>query len=430
VTTVEVKPVYTTSTVNEPIELYSGALVLDQDGRSISGTGSVQLKWTPRPRLVFAISRKPHSEHMELKRAQLRFVSLGQTAEVHITGQQFSSDSEAHLVTSGRVGFVEVGNASRLASLVFHIPNFHAFHTSVIEVDGWRLTFGPIRDRAEDLKKQLEDAGGYGITHVGNLEKIDGTTFAFADAKVLVDSLPHFLSFCRGAWVAPYLLVGFDTSGVRVWEQWSSLKVERWRSLSTWFDECIPEAMKDTFPGYWKHWRDEMWAEPIRLALHWYVEGNLSSGGVEGSVILAQAAFEMLAWTLLVEERKVLSAGTFDSNKLPAMEKLRLLIHACEIPLNIPASLTELAAMAKEYNWTDGPQSLTEYRNGLVHSNPDKRRRIFDARVDPRFDTWRLSLWYLELVLLKLFDYRGSYGSRIANSRWRGEVERVPWALP
>jgi len=60
---------------------------------------------------------------------------------------------------------------------------------------------------------------------------------------------------------------------------------------------------------------------------------------------------------------------------LPAMDKLRLLLSICGIPAAIPASLSKLAAAAKakENQWKDGPQALTEVRNALVHSNPTKR---------------------------------------------------------
>jgi len=46
-----------------------------------------------------------------------------------------------------------------------------------------------------------------------------------------------------------------------------------------------------------------------------------------------------------------------------------------------------------------------------------------------RFEAYLLSLWYLELVLLWLFDYRGKYSNRLGWKGWNAEsVECVPWA--
>lgn len=165
------------------------------------------------------------------------------------------------------------------------------------------------------------------------------------------------------------------------------------------------------------------------LALHWYVEANMCAGGVEGAVVLAQTSFELLAWTLLVEERRVLSEESFQPGKLPAMDKLRLLISACGIPLDIPSSLTQLVAFGKANGCSDGPQTLTQVRNTLVHSNPKKRRKLFDADSQVREEASDLSLWYLELIFLYLFGYRGEYSNRLRSGCWKGEeVETVPWA--
>ena len=152
----------------------------------------------------------------------------------------------------------------------------------------------------------------------------------------------------------------------------------------------------------------------------------MSAGGVEGSVILAQAAFEVLAWTLLVEDKQVLSEDGFQ--KLPAMDKLRLLISDCGIPLGIPSSLSLLSAIAKAENWKDGPQALTELRNALVHSNPKKRKKVLGADIGVRHEASDLSLWYLELVILRICGYNCYYANRLVRGGYRGnEIESVPW---
>ncbi len=199
--------------------------------------------------------------------------------------------------------------------------------------------------------------------------------------------------------------------------------------MPSWYNDDAVEGIEQGFPGFYKRWTEEAWKETLLLALHWYVESNMCAGGVEGSVVLAQSAFELLAWTLLVEERRVLSEESFQPGKLPAMDKMRLLFSACGIPLAIPGSLGQLADFAKANGCSDGAQTLTQVRNTLVHSNPKKRRKLFDADSSVREEASELGLWYLELVLLYLFAYRGQYSNRLRTDCWRGEeVESVPWA--
>ena len=37
-------------------------------------------------------------------------------------------------------------------------------------------------------------------------------------------------------------------------------------------------------------------------------------------------------------------------------------------------------------------------------------------------------MWLLDLVLLRLSNHNGEYGNRMANSRYVGQVEKVPWS--
>lgn len=442
---VELEPIYSASAINQPIKLYEGTLELEQGGGVLKGEGLIQLGWLPKPALFFRLNDYSPKASVKLETAMLRVPHVPDPIEVDVTSAPlFGGFPGMTHSASGLVSDTELGHGDALASVLFHIPNFRDFGGATvrdaarkreraarasIEADCWRVTIDSIHFENKEFMKELKSAGGFGITHVGKLERTDGQVFPAADAKRLLGDLFCFLSFCRGSWVAPILAVGLDASGNRAWEHWRNWKVERWRRVGSWFNDHSADAdgLTGGFAGFLCRVRDATWDEPIRLALHWYVESNMCAGGVEGSIILAQAAFELLAWTLLVEDRKVVSEDGFQ--KLPASDKMRLMISTCDIPLPIPTSLDKLTDLAKAYNWDDGPQAFTEIRNALVHSNPEKRKRVFGADVAVRYDAWSLGLWYLELVLLRLFEYEGSYSNRLRRNCWRGqEVEKVPWA--
>jgi hypothetical protein len=71
----------------------------------------------------------------------------------------------------------------------------------------------------------------------------------------------------------------------------------------------------------------------------------------------------------------------------------------------------------------DGPRLFTEIRNEIIHPTKNRLSRDHDELVD----AWRLSLWYIELVLLRVLRYEGQYASRLLERRWEGDIEPVPW---
>src|ERR1039457_5567150 len=83
---------------------------------------------------------------------------------------------------------------------------------------------------------------------------------------------------------------------------------------------------------------------------------------------------------------------------------------SAKIPNNL-ANLTkysqgDIAAPA------DGPQVVTALRNAIVHG---KQRRLIPKEVI--IEGWLLSLWYLELLILRLLNYKGYYWNRIAGDK-------------
>ena len=69
-------------------------------------------------------------------------------------------------------------------------------------------------------------------------------------------------------------------------------------------------------------------------------------------------------------------------------------------------------------NISDGAVMLTRIRDDLVH--PVMKMNVsMEAYSEAR----RVGQWYVELLLLKLFNYRGSYKNRLTQ-QW----EVVPWA--
>ena len=169
-------------------------------------------------------------------------------------------------------------------------------------------------------------------------------------------------------------------------------------------------------------WSDPGWQDAVNEAIYWYLNSNYSPRGIDAGIILTQTAIERLCFAHSVENGKFISLEGF--NKLAAADRFRLLFASLNIPQEIPAMLTETTKLAKEHTWVDAPQALTEMRNEKVHPQHKKRGK-FDAAI---YEAWTFSLWYVEMVLLRLCGYSGSYANRLTSPRGVGEVENVPWA--
>jgi len=135
----------------------------------------------------------------------------------------------------------------------------------------------------------------------------------------------------------------------------------------------------------------------------------------------------LLAWTHLVEDTRAISKKVWESRSLSFSAKLRLLLENCLIPLSVPPKLDQLLAYSSTLKPADGPEALVSLRNALVHPNPNKRKRL---REHPRVaaDAWILGLWYLDLVILRVCAYKGTYSNRTVGGWPIEDAMAVPWA--
>ena len=54
---------------------------------------------------------------------------------------------------------------------------------------------------------------------------------------------------------------------------------------------------------------------------------------------------------------------------------------------------------------------------------------LIRAGIDSQYEARELSMYYLEMILLRIFDFNGHISSRIADAEYKGgETRVVPWA--
>lgn len=438
-----IAPRYTTAEPNSPIELYRGEANLDVDGHVASKEATVCLEWLPRPHIQMTVldydPLDSFGKSMDVSlRGRPNHIRVFWTS---VTPRFFPNGPGPR--SAGKVTDAGLSSDENVARIQFHLANGPEFKGEPIrDTSGdclytgratfgdeyWRIVIDCLCEQIKhNWRKRLTTSAGYAITHVGILERTDGTSFPVGDAHAVLDTLGWLLSFCCGGWAYPILLVGLNNEGDALCEEWRCHLVSPMRERRIWFDRDAREGF-DIFGAMHEKRSNEQWREPIDSALLWYLTCNqVDEAAVRGAIVLQQAALELLAWTLLVEDQEVLSED--GARKSPAFDRIRRLLSFCGISHEIPSTLSDLTAVAKELNWADGPAATTGIRNALVHSSAEKRARIRSVGPKSRFEAWALGQWYLELVLLRLFGYEGRYANRLHHDVWRGEdVELVPWA--
>lgn len=437
--------IYATNQANQSFTLYEGDMKFlggsENADVNIQGNGIVRFDWFPSLKAkydfkcdIYTESAKgfltsmPSQNRLELCQREL---SVKVTALIQGSHGLEKLDE---LVISGKLDeLVAIGASRGIAYLIFNIANFHDYsgehvHNSsgywrgrlLLEADGWRVTIDSLEPKIqEELMKSLKDDGGYAITHIAKLERIDAQELVLEEALDVLNGLSYFLAFVRGMWIGPLFPVGFDSGNNCLWEQWTFYQASPYKEVASWFSLQEPKQLMMAFVGFMKRWTDSNWREPLKLAIHWYVESNLQAGAIEGSIIMTQAAFELLYERLLGSPNRKPNGG----------EKLEKLFKNANLPLNLtaqfydPSLLGNLGVFATEKN-ISMPKAITEIRNRITH--PQLKNGILEIHpADLRKEVWRVGLWYLELVLLDLFEYQGTYKNRLKFT-WEGDYDRSP----
>ncbi|MDQ6983134.1 MAG: hypothetical protein Q9M44_00300, partial [Ghiorsea sp.] len=287
--------------------------------------------------------------------------------------------------------------------------SFAVYHLDLL-YEEWCIE---VKDLASD------DSHEHQLTHVMHIKKKDDSPFAVQEGRDVIKALHTFFTFAKGSRSNVLCPSGFNQSGKKVWQEWSS--PSRLEQVSTWFDKRNAQQLNTLFPLFMELWDNKDWREAFDEINYWYTSASISSRGIDVGIILTQSAIERLSYEYVVKDKKLLSAKGF--RDLRASDKYRLLFSSLNIPIEISEDTPEIKQVANKYRWEDLPHALTEIRNALIHPE-SKNRNDFRAVY---FEAWKVGLWCLELGMLAVCGYRGTYSNRLT-VEYVGQVERVPWA--
>lgn len=442
------EPAFDFDSNESSILIHQGQAEIGLAGETYAGDGEVRLDLLPRAHIHFYgdFNDIPESKGIGVAMGAAKISSFSfDGRKIEGFGHPFGGDV---LTRSLRIRWspktlpiVGVGDEStQMTRVVFHLFNFidligarrssaqtggttHSTEHVELKSDDWNIELRSIFSARENFKA-LKEEGGYRLTQIGSLQRLDGTAFSGEAAVEALVALGRFLSFAKGCWCEPICAVGFGANGERVWESWNSPRAP-WRSPFSWFDPHHAGQLVKVFPKFIEKWSQQNWQKTLKEVIYWYLAANDDTRGIDAGIILTQVALERISFELAVNDRRLLESEGF--KKLRASDEFRLLFSSLGIPLDIPVENPELRKLASDgqINWLDAPHALTEIRNSFVH--PDHRRHDQYSRA--YFEAWNLGLWFLEMSILALCGYSGTYGNRL-KQRSVGDVEDVPWKVP
>lgn len=438
-------PAYDFIAAPASVKLSQGAVEVGLGNDSFTGTADLLLRFSPNPRVVLCANVQDTANSVLLfafnDSVEPSFSFNGQKVEGyrgrHKANAKTATLELDWLPQSEPVVLCDMQPQTSVAA-IFHLFNFPDFRGGqyqaisapagrvllVLESDEWRTSIQSLPNNGTDEAwKRIRNEGGCFLTHVAKLERKDGKLFSGNDACEQDFLLSNFFAFVKGGKCTPVCGVGLDAEGGQTWQTFISPSEAK--PPCSWFNPYQSSQAEILFPLFAKRWQQSKeWKDCLIAAVYWYTQANTSdaSPGIDSAIILAQAALERLAYHYLVVDRRMISGKGFDD--LWASDRLRMLFSVCGIPNEITDATPRIRdankGFKKNAKWMDAPHAITDIRNSLVH--PVRKKNVNDCYVD----AWKLSLWYLELSVLAVCGYNGTYTSRMT-AKSVIDSESVPW---
>lgn len=405
-------------------------VVMQHLGATDRVTVSVRFK---KMDLASAINDPPGKTVIRFRGARPKFPIIRTSLNGAIKGDVHAE----YVPASGRLGLYRDARI-RIGRVRIHIANLPHFITSnesktaqrtridgakkelgevELVTDEWRIEIHDLPNTSENLKC-LKNHGGYALTHIGEVSRLDGKTYSLSSVQHIISDLHLFLSFARGGWISIFDVVGFNKAGQVACQDWGTRISTPWEGRLSWFDEHHGSTLEALFPGFVSLLGDTRLGDAASSALYWYLRSNRAGAGAgtDGSLILSQAALELLAHAIPFAPETRPSKSTTTNKIVRASEQLG-------IPVAIPRTLSNLKRGERSDLWRNGPDAIVKLRNEFIHPvnrlGADRRKYAFEA--------WQLAQWYVEMFILRLTGYRDVYSNRLYRG-YVGQVVRVPWS--
>jgi hypothetical protein len=427
---------------NQPIIIFEGEYIIKDETRELKIIGKIQYNWVPDTGVIF------YGKVIEKSITLIKDISSIEYLDVIANGTNIGKGMISNFNISNEIEIkgvfqnqVMTGDKTiAVDKLKFCIPNFrnflglpvkkitntnHGSYRNRIILDNEKYTI--IIDKCLNSKKfydSVNNNGGFIILYSGEL-KVKKGALTYENSKEVIQCLNQFLCFLNGKRISALFIHGIYQDET-IWCDYSNYYVDSYDSLPSWTNSRSIDNLNELWKVFSNKWNNKNDSDVLNTAIHWYLEANKNSGFVEGSIIMAQTALELLYNWYIVENKKLLLGK--DSENINAANKIRLLISQLSIDYAVPKKYTALQSFLKSGKLLDAPEAVVQIRNAIVHSQEEKRTKLNNIDDKAKYEALQLCIWYIEMSLLKILDFKGIYFNRVSeNNSSSDKCENVPW---
>ena len=431
---------------NNSLNIYCGEYFLKNGTQEIKVNGSVDFDWVASSGPHF--SGKIESDTKNYKSligtlCMYKLVINGlKFGDGFITNLNLGNSTEGIIIKGTLSQQAVLGDKSiAVEKIIFSIPNLREFHGfAVKKVTQKKIStsmnrlllendkFMIIIDKCIDYKTKLislEEKGGYNILYYGELVN-KKEAVKLDDTRDIFHCLDTFLSFLNGKRVAAMFLQGIYSNEV-IWCDFTDNVVDQFKHVISWPQKHSIKSLNELWQKFSSLWKDTDNKHFLTLAIHWYIEANSNSGFSEGSIIMTQAALELLYNWWIIEQKKLIIGK--DSENITASNKIRLLLSQLNISYLVPLKFSCLQQFIDENkDIIDAPDAFVQIRNAIVHSQEEKRKKLSTIHYKVKYEALQLGLWYVEMTLLCILGFDDIYFNRCSKELHASKAEEfVPW---
>lgn len=413
--------------------IYKGSLYLQfGDRNNIKLAGEILYSLFPKPKLLFNGTVIEGVNLQLISNGEL-FVEEHSIGKVHITSLNLKNNREGTKQTiEGEFEYELVRQKElQVEEISFSLINFlnnrgqairhqSKIYSGRVEVKlkDYMITIDKVSN-AKEVFEKLKKEGGFAITHIGKISRMDGKKLTLAQIEELLENLMWILSFAAGRQVDVNHIFYFSKDKPCITHYRTPLITE-WKAPTNWFLKNSNVVLEKVIFSLLNLMEDEYWELQFKLIFSSYF-GGLGTSYMEHRIIILQTALEMLSYAYLVEETGKLTENKFHG--IYASKKIRTLLNEFNIDTSFE-KIPDLKSIKGKYE--DGPHLFTSVRNRIAH--PKKHSNKLNG--DQLYYVWRLGVVYIELIVLAIAKYEGEYKNMLLKPGFaRQMTEMVPWAM-
>lgn len=429
---------------NISIQIFSGNYIIRDEKGDLDTNGKITFNWVANSGSHFSgiiSAERRISDIFSFNNDKIHLIIDGlEFGNGYINSSTIGTNISGTEIKGRVLGRACLGDKSiAVEKLLFSIPNLRDFHGAIVKSKtdsnfstlSNRLTlendFCIINiDKCKDFKNRiqsLEEKGGYNILY--NCELIPKKrSIKLEDSAEIFHCLSIFLTFLNGRRTSAFFIQGVYEEKV-LWCDYTDYLVDSFKFVQSWPQTTSVAGISKIWEQFSRLWKDNNNKNFFISAIHWYVEANANSGFTEGSIIMSQTALELLYNWWIIENKKMIVGK--DSENLNAANKIRLLLSQLNILYTVPVAFTHLQQFIDENeNIMDAPEAVVQIRNAIVHSQQEKRKKLDSIHSLAKHQALQLSIWYIEMTLLKILDFDEKYFYRCSEKKWAAEAEVYP----